>query len=183
MAETKSLRLPQAFLLRDLRYLPAARLVMDGSMNSSPKRSVGGFTLIELMIVVAIIGILAAIAIPQYGDYISRTRASAAASELGGIRHAVDICMHELQTRTGCNAGTNGIVALADFQVTKNVTALNSVTDGVITATTGATAANGGAALTWSSTPNASNANIKWNNAGTVCNAQRGLKPGQGDCP
>jgi len=45
-----------------------------------------GFTLIELMIVVAIIGILAAIAIPAYQDYIARSQASEAPSILGGLK-------------------------------------------------------------------------------------------------
>lgn len=45
-----------------------------------------GFTLIELMIVVAIIGILAAIAIPAYQDYIARSQASEAPSLLGGLK-------------------------------------------------------------------------------------------------
>jgi len=48
-----------------------------------------GFTLIELMIVVAIIGILAAIAIPQYQNYIARSQFSEAHTLLGGARTAV----------------------------------------------------------------------------------------------
>lgn len=61
-----------------------------------------GFTLIELMIVVAIIGILAAIAIPQYQNYIARSQVSRVMSETGGLKTAVETCI--LDGKTGTNA-------------------------------------------------------------------------------
>lgn len=54
-------------------------------MNTAQK----GFTLIELMIVVAIIGILAAIAIPQYQNYTARAQATEAVNLLGGLKAPV----------------------------------------------------------------------------------------------
>ncbi|MET3493829.1 pilin [Variovorax boronicumulans] len=52
-----------------------------------------GFTLIELMIVVAIIATLAAIAIPQYQNYVFRAQVQRVVSESGGIKPSIEICL------------------------------------------------------------------------------------------
>ncbi len=62
-----------------------------------------GFTLIELMIVVAIIGILAAIAIPQYQIYIGKTQATRVMNELGQLRLTVEECLQTGRVNIGLN--------------------------------------------------------------------------------
>lgn len=54
-----------------------------------------GFTLIELMIVVAIIGILASVAIPMYGDYVTRSRLSTVLASVGNIKTALVLARQE----------------------------------------------------------------------------------------
>ena len=72
-------------------------------------RAQRGFTLIELMIVVAIIGILAAIAIPQYQDYVTRSRWSDAISAAGPLKTAIAEC---LQNNNGNVAECNDTAIL-----------------------------------------------------------------------
>jgi len=70
-----------------------------------------GFTLIELMIVVAIIGILAAVAIPAYSDYTKKAKFTEVVQATQAVKTAVEICASDLTTVTGCSSGSEGIPA------------------------------------------------------------------------
>ena len=94
-----------------------------------------GFTLIELMIVVAIIGILAAIAIPAYQDYTVRSQVTEGLNLASDTKAAVAEIYAQTGDFSGIDAGAQGIATATD-KSGKYVTGVD-VADGVITITFG----------------------------------------------
>ena len=84
-----------------------------------------GFTLIELMIVVAIIGILAAIALPLYQNYIASSQVTRVVGETGSLKTVVETCMLNGRTTTTGTGANN-----CELGATKSnlMTAIPSVT-------------------------------------------------------
>ncbi|MFS2124001.1 pilin [Pseudomonas sp. Pseusp97] len=139
-----------------------------------------GFTLIELMIVVAIIGILASVSLPLYSDYSSRSKAAAAIAEISSVKTAVGLCVAEVGSTKGCDAGTYGIPK--DFDMTTNIKGDYSVKDGTIKVKTAATDSDGVELELEMKPKDGTKANLIWEVSGTICNQDRGIKPGTGGC-
>ena len=133
------------------------------------KKQQSGFTLIELMIVVAIIGILAAVALPAYQDYTKRAKFSEVVIGTSGLKTAVEICAQDLGTVTGCTDAASGpgwaIGAVAAAGYISTIT----TTNGVITAT--AVSANGLNGETYVLTPTFAAGKTTWAKSGTCVGA------------
>lgn len=134
----------------------------------------GGFTLIELMIVVAIIGILAAIAVPQYQTYTRKAKFTEVVQAAEGFKSAVEICIQNrpdptLTTVSGCGNGNGGVgAAPSAFPSGTRISSVTVADNGTITAV-GTTEVGG---YNFIMQPIVAAGGIGWNTSTGTCKAQ-----------
>lgn len=117
-----------------------------------------GFTLIELMIVVAIVAILAAIALPAYQNYTKKARFTEVIAATGALKTAVELCYSDKNDITLCDSGVEGIPAAQSGAI--GLVADLDVANGEITAT--AITGNGLAGETYILGPTTNGNKLTW---------------------
>lgn len=126
-----------------------------------------GFTLVELMIVISIIGILAGIAIPQYGNYTKRAKFSEVITHTADRKSAVNLCAQETNFLTNCSGdnAANSYAGIPDDVTTGLGKYISSIAtkDGVITAITNAQLDN----VTYILRPSKTDNYVSWVSEGT----------------
>ncbi|MEE8387025.1 MAG: prepilin-type N-terminal cleavage/methylation domain-containing protein [Acidiferrobacterales bacterium] len=130
-------------------------------MNTMQK----GFTLIELMIVVAIIGILAAIAVPAYQDYTIKAKISEAASLSGAVKLGVELAYSEGMALADIDSNTDASVEPATSYKAKYVSSVSIIGDGefeVLLIDDSALGLNTAKGKKITYTPESMGGNLKW---------------------
>ena len=122
-----------------------------------------GFTLIELMIVVAIIGILAAVALPAYQDYTVRAKVSELIIAASSARTAIAEKLQSDPAATG-SMGTGVTINVVGKIATADVSDAGLI---VVTGSTASTSTGQAVTLTVTPTANTSTGTITWSCAGT----------------
>ena len=149
-------------------------------MKRSMQKVQKGFTLIELMIVVAIIGILAAVALPAYQQYTKKAKFAEVVVGTEAAKIAVELCAQDaaLTIIANCGSGSNGVPAAigtatetATPAAGKYVAQVVTSGAGVITARAISTldAGTAGTGATYVMTPTYTTTGVTWSNAGSTC--------------
>jgi len=127
------------------------------------KRTQSGFTLIELMIVVAIIGVLASLALPAYSNYTKKAKFAEVVSAGSAVKSSMDLCYQTLGALASCD--TFAKLDRSEASVTGGA----NVTGVAITGTSGVIVVTGASTVddaTYTLTPTAANGALSW---GAAC--------------
>ncbi|MEY8714927.1 pilin [Francisella philomiragia] len=145
-------------------------------MKNLKTKTQKGFSLVELMVVIAIIAILAAVAIPMYSNYTTRAKVGTEISKIGGLKAEVgELIANNNGTVTGSTSGSTfsniptGVSVNSNGAITVNVGSANSGS--------GVLGANTTGSLTL--TPDTANGSIEWDCSATGADLSQSTVPSE----